>query len=683
MPGQSTTKRGSSSKERMSNRDRHKTSPPASYPGLARQFNSSTDRSRDRHPRPSSATRSSRSASDQKSNALNHESNTSMDNTELSDLRNLIHLAGEVKKIDLLAALSTYKELMRKTKNDDQIASEDKYLESLAETTSGRSNRNEQELQDQLNALLDEKKNTEEENKRLERKCRELQQLQDQRNKVEDELKQYETALAKKEKELRKAKKEKEDAENEKSEALTRLSKEMGQKLTDNNPGIADLSDPNRALKLAEKYNELYDNEWTDAMEILGEIEKNEQINVQVLLETLKKCYNFCADLAEKQMESLGMALVHPTDDDKQKPAWDKPKKLNIPKSVIKQMKDCRKEMSTTTVNSIKLDQLTDKLGYIARRIPNFVSKCIEICWFMCVLDPPVVLGDEASAGTTFDTNIYKPYTHSGTVVSYNVWPPLLLHKKGDLLVKGIVQPVKVVKKKTAARMDVNGMKETKSTKDRPHHAITYSTDRLTENVEYGDAGYDPMVDAYGRHEPLTDAYGRHVPAYGRHEPVTEGYNQHEPATDAYDRRYRVTKPIKTYDQSTRIERLDRYGDTYSQRDPVTKTTVSRTDTLLKEHKPSSDYSRTTCHQQYLQGEGYTSHRLHIRDNVESRRANVDSYDHGILRPKTNYVQENVAHFSSNKLVYRNDVPFIELNGQLYDYQLYKRIFGKQDESYT
>lgn len=220
---------------------------------------------------------------------------------------------------------------------------------------------------------------------------------------------------------------------------------------------------------------------------------------------------------------------------------------------------------------------------------------------------------------------------------------------------KGIVQPVKVVKK-TTERMNINGMRETKAMKDQRDYGITYSTkrhDRLTGDVEYGDAGYDPMVDAYGRHEPVTDAYGR---------------------------QYRVTKPIKTYDHSTRNEELDHYGDAYGRHNPVTKTKVSRTETLWKEHKPSSDYSITPHHQQYLQEDGYNSHRLHIRDHVESRRANID---HGTPRQTTNYVQENVKHFSPKKLVYINGVTYIELNGQLYDYELYKRVFQKHDESHA
>lgn len=50
-----------------------------------------------------------------------------------------------------------------------------------------------------------------------------------------------------------------------------RLSKEMSSKLNDKNPNITDLSDSNRPTKIAEKYNELYDNEWTDALEELTE----------------------------------------------------------------------------------------------------------------------------------------------------------------------------------------------------------------------------------------------------------------------------------------------------------------------------------------------------------------------------------------------------------------------------
>lgn len=60
----------------------------------------------------------------------------------------------------------------------------------------------------------------------------------------------------------------------------------MGQKLTDNNPNIADLSDQNRPTKLAERFTELYDNQWTDAFEILDN--GNEKETIGTLLKILK-----------------------------------------------------------------------------------------------------------------------------------------------------------------------------------------------------------------------------------------------------------------------------------------------------------------------------------------------------------------------------------------------------------
>ena len=46
-----------------------------------------------------------------------------------------------------------------------------------------------------------------------------------------------------------------------------RLNSLAGDKQTKGTPAITDLGDPNRPMKLAEKYVELYDNEWTDAID--------------------------------------------------------------------------------------------------------------------------------------------------------------------------------------------------------------------------------------------------------------------------------------------------------------------------------------------------------------------------------------------------------------------------------
>ena len=69
----------------------------------------------------------------------------------------------------------------------------------------------------------------------------------------------------------------------------SRLSKLAGERLTESNPAIADLSDPNRPTKIGEMYSEVYDNEWTDAFEALfnagyTEIEAVETLRLTLLV---------------------------------------------------------------------------------------------------------------------------------------------------------------------------------------------------------------------------------------------------------------------------------------------------------------------------------------------------------------------------------------------------------------
>ena len=49
-----------------------------------------------------------------------------------------------------------------------------------------------------------------------------------------------------------------------------RLSSLSASKL-DGDPNITDLGDPNRPLKLVDRYQQLYDNQWTDAFDELTE----------------------------------------------------------------------------------------------------------------------------------------------------------------------------------------------------------------------------------------------------------------------------------------------------------------------------------------------------------------------------------------------------------------------------
>jgi hypothetical protein len=68
---------------------------------------------------------------------------------------------------------------------------------------------------------------------------------------------------------------------------IYRLSKLAGERLVDNNPAITDLSDPNRPTKHGKFYSELYDNEWTNALDVLHQNGHEDDIAIETLKLTL------------------------------------------------------------------------------------------------------------------------------------------------------------------------------------------------------------------------------------------------------------------------------------------------------------------------------------------------------------------------------------------------------------
>lgn len=61
-----------------------------------------------------------------------------------------------------------------------------------------------------------------------------------------------------------------------------------------NNPNIADLSDKNRPTKIGERFEQLFDNEWSDAHEILKSTISEREIYI-ILIEIVKVSYLFLA----------------------------------------------------------------------------------------------------------------------------------------------------------------------------------------------------------------------------------------------------------------------------------------------------------------------------------------------------------------------------------------------------
>ncbi|XP_062601297.1 uncharacterized protein LOC134263014 [Saccostrea cucullata] len=225
--------------------------------------------------------------------------------------------------------------------------------------------------------------------------------------------------------------------EREKTDALTRLSKEMGNKLNDKNPNITDLSDSNRPTKIAEKYNELYDNEWTDALEFLTNEVYQEESAIKELLDLIQAAYSFCKDAAVHQMENLKKALTNVSS----LPRDASVVEYSIDPQTEKMLEEIRKSQKMSAETLFKEFEYSTGFKAVYKRLPQYTVKCLEICWLMHMHNPPVVLGKPPAEGSPLDNSMYKEYTKTGFTVQYVVWLPLLLHENGALLQKGVAQP--------------------------------------------------------------------------------------------------------------------------------------------------------------------------------------------------------------------------------------------------
>ncbi|VDH89820.1 Hypothetical predicted protein [Mytilus galloprovincialis] len=272
---------------------------------------------------------------------------------------------------------------------------------------------------------------------------------------TQEELQSFKSELERKENTLQTVVKQrdeertlKEDERKQKDEALTRLSAIAGDRLRNNNPGITDLSDPNRPMKIAEKFTEMYDNDWTDSMEALEELDLGEEECVKILLHFLTDSYEECGRLvAELDSHILKAVIISTCEEDTNESGDNKPQDQNIPAELLKPMKDLRKKLTENNVEKLQkklpdyLMKTRDLTEEHITACSKFVADCIKYAWMMQIQDPPVYIEWDFPSDTKIDTNILRSYTKAGDHVDFIVWPVLYLHKDGPVLNKGVVQP--------------------------------------------------------------------------------------------------------------------------------------------------------------------------------------------------------------------------------------------------
>ncbi|KAK3596866.1 hypothetical protein CHS0354_039861 [Potamilus streckersoni] len=289
---------------------------------------------------------------------------------------------------------------------------------------------------------------------------------------------------------------------DDKDNALNRLSKLAGNKMKVGNPDIADLSDPNRPLKLSEEFGELYCNEWTDALEYLQkkatqgkstfagyhtihvhgrQLEVQEKGSIDLLLEVLKKCYAISKGDADYQRIAILNAVTGKQESDTKVTKGAASRTVaadnRFSRSIFSQFKFPEQEKDiraddahyklNDAIREFQRSLGTQTIKYMPKIIAKkaisalcedhreknfenlysleedklriYVDKCAQLCWLMRIQFPPVHLKFDIQGD--FDGKFCTPYLTSGEKVLFPVWPAMFLHEEnGALMRKGVVE---------------------------------------------------------------------------------------------------------------------------------------------------------------------------------------------------------------------------------------------------
>ncbi|KAL3878811.1 hypothetical protein ACJMK2_031139 [Sinanodonta woodiana] len=205
---------------------------------------------------------------------------------------------------------------------------------------------------------------------------------------------------------------------------LISRSKEASIRLKHNNPNISDLSDPNRPNKLAERFSELYSNEYTDALdELVHGTNSIDVESIECLLKIVKKSYGFCMKQRWKMIDEK-MQLTGSSPDDH----------VERYEMMMKLRKTAEEALPNVRQECMKSLEM-----HMRARTQRFAEQCAEIVWLMCMQQPPMHL-ECIDTGETFNPDLYRGYTKSGKCIEFCVWPVVRLHKDGPILTRGIAQ---------------------------------------------------------------------------------------------------------------------------------------------------------------------------------------------------------------------------------------------------
>ncbi|WAQ98290.1 hypothetical protein MAR_022663 [Mya arenaria] len=127
---------------------------------------------------------------------------------------------------------------------------------------------------------------------------------------------------------------------------------------------------------------------------------------------------------------------------DKNEPENDKEAESKHVK-VEEQMTKVRKEVSHSILPIVQRAYMEASWRkQCVHGLKPFILQCLYVGWMMVVQSPPMCF-KTALRGDKFDSNSFKQYTCTGSIVDFVVWPALMLHQCGPVVGKGVAQPEK------------------------------------------------------------------------------------------------------------------------------------------------------------------------------------------------------------------------------------------------
>lgn len=212
-----------------------------------------------------------------------------------------------------------------------------------------------------------------------------------------------------------------------------------------NHEMIDTLTDPNRPTKIAEKFDNLFRNEWEECYTSLQKDGMDERLSVKILLTILMNSEQACKQFMKKQNKGLKSILT------KHQPKYGKKVCFSslFPSGTFNSIQLLRRRNVLKYLSEIYKDSVC-LLGKEFKLSDNqiefcetYTRKCVINCFYMLTSEKPMYMKLSFHQGGVIDRINLENFQSDGTRVDLMVWPALYLFDGGPLLNKGFVKAKK------------------------------------------------------------------------------------------------------------------------------------------------------------------------------------------------------------------------------------------------